>query len=447
MKLYARYLEMAAFCGLACALASCGSALSPSALAASGWASVGLSTTSLSAGSIAVGTTSQATGLYVTNVGNAALAISSVTLTGPNPGDFTLNNGCTSPVAPGANCQISLTFTPTAAGSRKATINVADNASGSPQTATISGTGMGQGSGATARLSASSLSFGSVAAGNTSAPQTVTVSNTGNRSLSISSIGLTGANTGDFAESNNCGYSVGAGRSCAISVTFRPAASGSFTAAVTLSDSASGSTQTVNLSGTGSSISASTNNTTVTLSPSSLAFGNQATDTTSSLQSVTLSNTGSSALTISNLSVTGTNAGEFTQNNNCNSSVAAGGSCTIGVLFTPSASGSATASVQVTSSTTGSPQVVTLSGTGTHDVILTWTSAATGNVAGYNVFRGTWPGGEGSTPLNSSPVNGTSYTDSGVSSGVTYYYVLKAVGAGGNQGAASNEMSATVPTP
>jgi hypothetical protein len=399
---------------------------------------VSLSATSLTAGSFPVGTTSGTTNLVVTNSGTAALSISSVTLTGPNPGDFALNNGCPGSLAAGGNCSITFTFTPTAPGTRTAYINITDNAAGSPQTVTISGTGQAP----AASLSTSSLTFASQTTGTTSAPQTITLTNSGNESLSISSIGLTGANPGDFTQSNTCGSSVAPGNTCMISVSFTPPATGTFSATLALTDNASGSPQSVSLSGTGVTPA------TASLSATSLAFGNQGTDTTSSSQTVTLSNTGGAALIITSMAFTGANAGDFTQNNNCGTSVAGGTSCTISIVFTPSASGSAAASFQMTDSAIGSPQVITLSGTGTHDVILTWAAVTTQSVAGYNIFRGTSPSGESSTPLNSTPVQGTSYTDESVSAGTTYYYVITAVSQyGATQSAASNEVSATVPSP
>jgi hypothetical protein len=437
----ARFIRIAALCGLACVLMSCGSELTASALAARASAApaVSLSATSLSPGWFPVGTTSETINLFVTNSGKANLLITSVTLTGPNPSDFALTNNCPSSLAADANCLITFTFTPTAPGTRTAYINITDNAAGSPQKVTIYGTGEGP----TASLSTSSLTFASQAAGATSAAQTLTLSNAGNESLSISSIGLAGANPGDFAQSNNCKSSLAPGNTCTVSVTFKPAAGGTFTAVLALTDNVPGSPQSVRLSGTGASTA-----TTASLSPTSLVFGNVATDTTSLSQTVTLSNTGSTALTITSAAFTGANAGDFTQNNNCSTSVAPGTSCTISIVFTPSASGSAPASLQIIDNASSSPQVVTLSGAGTHDVMLAWTAVTSANVAGYNIFRGTSPGGEGSTPLNSTPVQGTSYIDESVSAGVTYYYVITDVSQNGvTQSAPSNQVSAAVPSP
>jgi hypothetical protein len=208
---------------------------------------------------------------------------------------------------------------------------------------------------------------------------------------------------------------------------------------VSISDNASGSPQTVSLSGTGTASA-------VSLSASSLTFGSQSVGTTSTAQTVTLSNTGSAALSISSVAIAGTNAGDFAQTNTCGSSLAAGANCTIEVMFTPSVAGAEAATLSITDNASGSPQTVPLSGTGIHDIILTWTASSSSGVVGYNVYRGTTSGGESSTPLNgSTPINGTTYTDVNVTAGATYYYYVTAVGPDGVQSAASGEAEATVP--
>jgi hypothetical protein len=198
----------------------------------------------------------------------------------------------------------------------------------------------------------------------------------------------------------------------------------------------------VSLSGTGTAAVAS-------LSPTSLAFGNQPADMTSSAQTVTLSNTGNAALSITSLALTGTNASDFDQSNTCGSSLAAGTNCTIAVMFTPSVTGAEAASLSISDNASGSPQTVPLSGAGTHDVILSWTASTTPPaVVGYNVYRGTTPGGPYPTQLNSSPVNGATYTDETAQAGQTYYYVVTAVASNDvTQSADSNQVSATVPSP
>jgi hypothetical protein len=413
--------------------------LGKDAVGASNAPIVSLSATSLNPGWYAVGTTSGPEHLWVTNSGNATLTITSVTLTGANASDFALTNSCGSSLAAGAECLVSFTFTPSAPGTRTASLNIADNAAGSPQTVTLTGTGTG--TGPAASVSPTSLTFASQAVGATSAAQTLTLSNTGNAALSITSVAVTGTNASDFAQTNTCGSSVAAGANCTISVTFTPAATGTFTAAVTLTDNAAGSPQTVSLSGTVGSVAAN-------ISPSSLTFGDESVDMTSSPQTVTVDNTGSAALSITSIAFTGADPADFTAVDTCSPSVAAGGTCTIAISFMPAASGAVTAALTITDSATGSPQSVALTGTGTHDVILNWTASPTSGVVGYNVYRGTTSGGESATPINSAPINAITYADENVTAGTEYYYLVMAVASNGSTlSAASNEASATVPTP
>jgi hypothetical protein len=347
---------------------------------------VSLSPTSLSFSSQQVNTTSTAQTVTLTNSGNAALTISSIGLSGTNSGDFAQTNTCpssSSTLAAGASCTISVTFTPTATGTRSANVTITDNASGSPHTVALSGSGTSAPAPAVS-LSPTSLSFGNQNVNTTSAAQTVTLTNSGNAALSINSIGLSGTNSGDFAQTNTCPSSsstLAAGASCTISVTFTPSANGSRSASVTITDNASGSPHSVALSGTGTTPAPA-----VTLTPSSLTFSSQVVGTSSAAQTVTLKNSGTADLTISSIGLAGTNSGDFAQTNTCPSSsstLAAGASCTISVTFTPTATGSRSASVTITDNAAGSPQSVALSGSGTSApapaVTLTPTSLSFGN--------------------------------------------------------------------
>jgi hypothetical protein len=364
------------------------------------------------------------------------LTFSSIQVTGPNAGDFTLTNNCGSSLAASALCALGVTFVPGAAGARTASVVFTDNAAGSPQTLNLTGTGTAP----AVALSAATLTFGSQLVGTGSPAQTLTLTNNGNSALGITSLVVTGANPGDFPETTTCGSSVAAGGSCTISVTFTPISAGPRTASVRITDNASDSPQITSLAGTGTVAVAS-------LSTSSLTFRSQSVGTTSAVQTITLSNTGSAALSISSLAIGGTNAGDFAEiADTCGSSVAAGGNCMIGVTFTPSAAGQRAAALSITDNAGGSPQSVNLSGTGSPDVILSWTASPTPGVVGYNVYRGTTSGGEGTTPLNSTPVNGTTYADGNVTAGTTYYYVVTTVGSDGVQSAPSGETEATVPT-
>ena len=402
-------------------------------------AMVSLSATSLSFGSYAIGTTSGSANVVVTNSGSTSVSITSITLTDGNFGDFSQTNNCGTSLAIGANCLVQVMFKPSVAGTRATTLNVADNATGSPQHVTLSGTATGT---AVVNLSASSLTFPAQAAGTTSAAQAVNLTNTGNAALAVSSIVVSGANASEFIQTNNCGSSVTAGASCTINVTFKPSETGNRGASLAIADNAIGTPQCVALSGTGTNTSGS-----ASLSPGRLTFGNEPVELTSNAQTITLANTGATALNISGFAVTGANSSDFVQNNNCGSSVAVGATCTIAVLFTPSVAGTRAAAITISDDATGSPQTASLSGTGGHDVVLKWTASLSSNVIGYNIYRGTISGGESPAPLNGTPINASTYADENVTAGATYYYLVTSVVTDGvTESAASTETAATVPS-
>ncbi len=247
-----------------------------------------------------------------------------------------------------------MTFKPKQTGNRTASVSVTDNATGSPQQVPLTGTGTAPG----VTLSPLSLAFGDQNVGTASAAQSATLTNTGTGTLAIVSIKITGANNTDFSQTNNCGTSLAAGLSCSVSVTFKPKQTGNRTASVSVTDSATGSPQSVSIAGTGTTPS-------VALLPTDLAFGNQKVGTSSSTQPVTLTNSGTGALTITSIKITGTNLADFSQTNNCGTSLLAGSTCTLNVGFTPHGTGPRSAAVSVTDNAGGSPQKVTLSGTGT----------------------------------------------------------------------------------
>src|SRR5579884_553286 len=215
-----------------------------------------------------------------------------------------------------------------------------------------------------ASVSPASLNFGSQNVGTTSASQTVTLKNTGSGILNISGITFAGSG-GDYSQTNTCGSSLtpagGAKDTCTITVTFTPTAGGSRPDIIQIADDSANSPQTVALSGSGVVVQG-----TIQLSPSTLAFGNQQTGTTSAAKTVTVTNTSSSfPLTISSIN---TGSADFKQTNNCPISpatLAANGTCTIQVTYGPANATNSTASLTVTGVAANSPQSVTLTGTGT----------------------------------------------------------------------------------
>src|SRR5207245_2738638 len=98
-------------------------------------------------------------------------------------------------VAPGASCTISISFTPEATGARTATVTITDDAAGSPQLVSLVGMGIAP----AVTLAPTNLAFGTQRLSTTSPAQTVTLTNSGTATLSITSIALAGSNPGDFA--------------------------------------------------------------------------------------------------------------------------------------------------------------------------------------------------------------------------------------------------------
>jgi hypothetical protein len=209
-----------------------------------------LSPTNLTFPSTTVGATASAQSITLSNPGNAILNIADITITGTSPADFAETTTCGGQLAAGANCSISVTFTPASAASFSAIVSVDDEAANTPQTATLSGTGTAPPI-PQAVLSPTSLTFPSTTDGSTATAQLITVSNPGNSPLSITGISITGANPSDFADTTTCGSTLASGANCTISVTFTPATAATFSATVSVADNAAGSPQTAAISGTG----------------------------------------------------------------------------------------------------------------------------------------------------------------------------------------------------
>ncbi len=301
---------------------------------------VSLTPTSLNFGTVTVGSTSTPQTVTLKNTGTATLTLNSIATSG----DYAQSNVCGSSLAPGASCTISVTFTPTTTGTRSGALTVSDNAPGSPHTVSLTGTGgspgactpsnvnpsvtictptdgqtvsspvhivavttsttypttamwiyvdyavvykttsksldtnltlaagthrvrvqawnsggqvfykeifitVSGGGGGTVTLTPTSLNFGSVTVGQSSAPQNVTVANTGTTTVTINSI----AASGDYSQTNNCTSSLAAGASCTATVTFKPTQTGTRLGTLSVSDNAAGSPQTASLTGVGES--------------------------------------------------------------------------------------------------------------------------------------------------------------------------------------------------
>ena len=344
---------------------------------------------SLSFGDVNSGSTSTAQAVTITNPGTSAASLSSISATGP----FAQTNNCGSSLAAGASCTVQVTFSPTTGGNATGTLTVNTSAPGGPLSVALSGRGitsstnLALGQPATASSTQSTFVASNVTDGNTGSywessdgagyPQTITVDlgstqpigsttlnlppssawNTRTQTLSV--LGSTDGTTfSQIVGSATYTFDPSTGNTVTISLP-----SGTKARYVRLSFTANTGWSAAQLSEFqifpgGSSTG---NPSALTANPASVAFGNQAVGSTSSAQTVTVSNLGTTAAAISSVST----SAPFAQTNNCGNSLAAGASCSVQVSFTPTAAGAANGTLSVASNAPGSPLTVALSGTGT----------------------------------------------------------------------------------
>jgi Abnormal spindle-like microcephaly-assoc'd, ASPM-SPD-2-Hydin len=288
-------------------------------------------------------------------------------------------------------------------------------------------------------VSATSLSFGSVVT-NSAATASVTLTSTGTSAMTVNAATIIGAGFTIVAQSFP--VNLNPTQSLTLQVQFKPTTVGALTGQLTISsNSTTGSTAVVALSGTGTAA-----NPQLTVSAASLSFGSVAVNTATTL-TLTLTSSGTTPVTVNSGTITGTG---FTL-------VGGGFPVTIDptqtlvlqLQFKPTTAGALTGQLTISSnSTTGSTAAVALSGTGTtvsHEVDLSWNAPTSSPdpISGYNIYRST---GSGSfVRMNSSPDSSITYVDSAIVSGATYSYVLKSVDSSGVESVASNQLTLTIP--
>ena len=319
-----------------------------------------VSPASLSWATVPLGNVGAPKSVTLTNGGSVSITISSVAISGTNAADFTIaSKTCGSSLAANASCTVTIHFKPLSTGTRTATLSFTDSASNSPQKAPLSG--LGTAATAIVAASPSSLSFGSIYAGSSGKSLSATLSNGTSTSVTLTSLAIAGANAGDFAiSSKTCGSSLAAHASCTATILFKTAAAGTRTATLSVTDSASNSPQTVALSGTG--IAPAGN---LTVSPSTIGWAIVSVGVGGAPKSATLTNTGSAAVPIGSIALTSTDPGDFSiSKNTCGATLAAGASCTVTLVFKPTAIGTRVALLTITDGATNSPQTVAASGLG-----------------------------------------------------------------------------------
>jgi hypothetical protein len=326
----------------------------------------GTGTLDVAFGSVATGTSAGPQSITVTNSGNAPLLVSGVTVTGTGASSFSATPAASCASIPaGGSCTVSVTFAPTSVGAKEGTVTITHNSlnvAGTVTSVSVGGTGVAPVAGA----APGALAFGSVANGTTSAAQTITVSNSGNSPLTVTSIAVTGTDAAMFtATPTGCNAAIAPAASCTIAVRFAPTTTGAKTATVSIthnSNNVAGSVSNVTLTGTGGTVTPPPPPSSPLVSmPASFSFGARRTnvDRTDRVQ---VTNQGPGALVISDVTTSG---GVFTATRgDCPASLAAGRSCKLSVTFRPLLRQSYTGTLTLTSNASNSPTVTNLTGSG-----------------------------------------------------------------------------------
>jgi Abnormal spindle-like microcephaly-assoc'd, ASPM-SPD-2-Hydin/Protein of unknown function (DUF1573) len=308
-----------------------------------------------------VNTTSSALTVTLTNKGTKSVSFTSYTV---GATEFAISkNTCPASgktLGAGRNCTISLTFTPTGAGTASSTLTVVDGDVASPQIVNLSGTGTAA---PTVQLSSTRLAFGDVVE-NGSSIMSFTLTNTGTTNLTISSTTITGTDSSMFVQTDDCPSPVLPNSVCTFNVTFSPMNTTVDSATLTINDNTALGMQTVALTGTGALPR-------VNFTPDVLAFGDVLVGSSSSLTD-TVTNIGNVPLTIIKIALTGSDTKYYTESDNCPrspSTLAAAATCVVTIKFTPTTSGGLNSSLTITDNVSAGSSTMNLTGTGKYPAV------------------------------------------------------------------------------
>ena len=379
-----------------------------------------LSPNHLKFGNIAVGR-SEIQPAVLTNTGNTSATVSAI---GTSNSEFSVS-GLSLPMvlAAGQSVALNATFTPTTVGWTSDKAKITSNASNPSIQLGLAGTGV-----STQALTAapSSLSFGKMAVG-TSATLSVVLTNTRSTKETLQAFQLVGS--GFSVSGPVLPVSLSPGKSVTVGITYAPQAAGPMAGSLFIS----GPALNVPLAGTGTTIGL------LTIAPTALNFGNVMVGETGT-QTAVLNATGGS-VTIS--SAASSNSQFVLPGASFPLTIAAGQSAQINVVFTPQKAGTASANLSFASNASNPQATEPVAGTGTSPQVSLGWNPSTSQVQGYNVYRGTSPGTY--SKINSTVDPNTSYTDTTVAPGVTYYYAATAVGSTGEESTYSAPVMIAVP--
>ncbi len=203
---------------------------------------VSLSQSRVDFGTVRLGSTSTAATIHYANIGATAASITGIV----SSEGFPVSHDCGASLAASSSCSIRVSFAPAVTGPQGGMLVVTDNAGGSPRTVQLSGTG----SSPQLAVSANQVDFGGQLLGASGAAKPVTVTNSGNAELAISSI----AASGDFSHTNDCGTLLPAGATCTVQVRFTPGSVGPRSGSLTIASDAPGSPRSIPLTGSGTDL-------------------------------------------------------------------------------------------------------------------------------------------------------------------------------------------------
>jgi hypothetical protein len=310
---------------------------------------ISIDPTSLNFNQVLVGSSSNKD-FKITNTGNTTLTVSNVVSSNAK---YTFSGGTSYTIAAGAEKTVTVTFSPTAVGTENGNITITSDDPDSPTT-NVTLTGEGYQTNPNIVVTPTSLAFGNVTV-NTSSNLSLKIKNTGDANLSITNI-VSGNSV--FTFSGGTTYTIAPNDSVSLTVTFSPTALTTYNSNLTItSNDPNQGTLNVALSGTGTALPPN-----ITVSPSSLNFGNVAVGNTNSLN-ITVSNDGGAVLNILNIIV---NGAIFSYSGNTSFSIAPSASNQLAILFKPTSATSFSGSVKIISNSPGEDTVtVTLTGVGT----------------------------------------------------------------------------------
>jgi hypothetical protein len=307
--------------------------------------------------------TTGASSITITNPSNASELITGLAISGADAADFSASATLPLSVPAHGSATINLSFKPSKTSPESATLTVTSNASVTPQTVALGGTGVDVNNNPAPGilLNPTSVNFGNQSVGVPGAARLISVTNTGNADLVISTLSFAGANAGDFSTTTLTPLVVAAAGSANISVAFRAGAIGTRSGSLVIGDN-TGSPHSVALAGTGTGVPGPA----LSITPAGLSFPSQKIGTTSGPMALTLTNIGDTTVNVTSVLLSGFNGAEFSYTYTGPFSIAPnGGTHVINVSFSPSGSGLRSATMIINSNAPTTPNMVSISGTGT----------------------------------------------------------------------------------